>query len=64
VNYWEIIADDLSKAARSWGCVSRRRVGLAYLPIPILIGSQPMYIGVHYLSDVVCAANRQSKVET
>jgi len=22
VNYWEIIADNLSKAGRSWGCVS------------------------------------------
>jgi hypothetical protein len=22
MNYWEIIADNLSKAGRSWGCVS------------------------------------------
>jgi undecaprenyl-diphosphatase len=34
----------------------RRRVGLAFLPIPILIGFSRMYIGAHYLSDVVCAA--------
>src|SRR5438874_13745535 len=36
--------------------ISRRRVGLACLPIPILIGFSRMYIGAHYLSDVVCAA--------
>jgi len=35
---------------------SRRRIGLACLPIPILIGISRMYIGAHYLSDVVCAA--------
>ena len=35
---------------------SRRRIGLACLPIPILIGFSRMYIGAHYLSDVVCAA--------
>jgi membrane-associated phospholipid phosphatase len=35
---------------------ARRRVGLACLPIPILIGSSRMYLGAHYLSDVVCAA--------
>ena len=34
----------------------RRRVGLACLPIPILIGLSRMYLGAHYLSDVVCAA--------
>lgn len=34
----------------------RRRVGLACLPIPILIGFSRMYLGAHYLSDVVCAA--------
>ena len=34
----------------------RRRIGLACLPIPILIGLSRMYIGAHYLSDVVCAA--------
>ena len=36
--------------------IARRRIGLACLPIPILIGFSRMYIGVHYLSDVVCAA--------
>jgi membrane-associated phospholipid phosphatase len=35
---------------------ARRRVGLACLPIPILIGFSRMYMGAHYLSDVVCAA--------
>jgi membrane-associated phospholipid phosphatase len=33
-----------------------RRVSLACLPIPILIGFSRMYLGAHYLSDVVCAA--------
>jgi membrane-associated phospholipid phosphatase len=36
--------------------IARRRIGLACLPIPILIGISRMYIGAHYLSDVVCAA--------
>jgi undecaprenyl-diphosphatase len=36
--------------------IARRRVGLACLPIPILIAFSRMYIGAHYLSDVVCAA--------
>src|SRR5881396_2928180 len=35
--------------------IARRRVGLACLPIPILIAFSRMYIGAHYLSDVVCA---------
>ncbi len=35
---------------------ARRRVGLACLSIPILIGFSRMYVGAHYLSDVVCAA--------
>jgi membrane-associated phospholipid phosphatase len=35
---------------------ARRRTGLACLPIPILIGFSRMYLGAHYLSDVVCAA--------
>ena len=35
---------------------ARRRAGLACLPIPILIGFSRMYLGAHYLSDVVCAA--------
>jgi undecaprenyl-diphosphatase len=34
----------------------RRRIALACAPIPILIGMSRMYIGAHYLSDVVCAA--------
>jgi undecaprenyl-diphosphatase len=34
----------------------RRRIGLACLPIPILIGFSRIYLGAHYLSDVVCAA--------
>jgi undecaprenyl-diphosphatase len=36
--------------------LARRRLGLACIPIPILIGFSRMYIGAHYLSDVVCAA--------
>ncbi len=36
--------------------MARRRIGLASLPIPILIGFSRMYLGAHYLSDVVCAA--------
>jgi undecaprenyl-diphosphatase len=36
--------------------MARRRVGLACLLIPILIGLSRMYIGAHYLSDIVCAA--------
>ena len=36
--------------------IARRRMGLVCLPIPILIGFSRMYIGAHYLSDVVCAA--------
>jgi membrane-associated phospholipid phosphatase len=36
--------------------IARRRVGIACLPIPILIGVSRMYLGAHYLSDVVCAA--------
>ena len=35
---------------------ARRRVGLVCFAIPILIGFSRMYIGAHYLSDVVCAA--------
>jgi undecaprenyl-diphosphatase len=35
---------------------ARRRVGLACLAIPILIGFSRMYLGAHYLSDVVSAA--------
>ena len=36
--------------------MARRRIGLACLSIPILIGFSRMYLGAHYLSDVVCAA--------
>jgi membrane-associated phospholipid phosphatase len=36
--------------------LARWRVGLACLAIPILIGFSRMYLGAHYLSDVVCAA--------
>ena len=36
--------------------IARRRIGLVCLPIPLLIGFSRMYIGAHYLSDVVCAA--------
>jgi membrane-associated phospholipid phosphatase len=32
------------------------RIGLACLPIPLLIGFSRMYVGAHYLSDVVSAA--------
>jgi undecaprenyl-diphosphatase len=32
------------------------RIGLACLPIPIIIGVSRIYLGAHYLSDVVCAA--------
>jgi undecaprenyl-diphosphatase len=35
---------------------TRRRIGLAFLPIPILIGFSRMYVEAHYLSDVVCGA--------
>lgn len=34
---------------------ARRRIGVACLPIPILIGISRMYVAAHYLSDVVCA---------
>jgi len=36
--------------------LARRRVGIACLPIPALIGFSRMYLGAHWLSDVVCAA--------
>jgi len=32
------------------------RIGLACVPIPILIGISRMYVAAHHLSDVVCAA--------
>ena len=36
--------------------LARRRIGLACLSIPLLIGLSRLYLGAHYLSDVVCAA--------
>ena len=36
--------------------IANWRIGLACLPIPLLIGFSRMYLGAHYLSDVVCAA--------
>lgn len=35
--------------------IVRRRLGLACLPIPVLVGFSRIYLGAHYLSDVVCA---------
>ena len=35
---------------------ANRRIGLPCLAIPILIGFSRLYLGAHYLSDVVCAA--------
>jgi len=36
--------------------LARRRIGLACLSIPLLVGFSRLYLGAHYLSDVVCAA--------
>jgi membrane-associated phospholipid phosphatase len=36
--------------------LARRRIGVACLPIPVLIGFSRLYLGAHWLSDVVCAA--------
>jgi len=36
--------------------LASRRIGLACLPIVILIGFSRLYLAAHYLSDVVCAA--------
>ena len=36
--------------------IARRRVGFVCGGIPVLIGFSRMYLGAHYLSDVVCAA--------
>jgi membrane-associated phospholipid phosphatase len=33
---------------------ANRRIGLACIPIPILIGFSRIYTGAHHLSDVVC----------
>ena len=35
--------------------LARRRIGLACLSIPLLIGFSRLYLGAHYLSDVICA---------
>ena len=37
-------------------CFANWRIGLACLPIPLLIGFSRMYVAAHYLSDVVFAA--------
>ncbi len=37
-------------------CFARRRIGLALLPIPLLIATSRIYLNAHYLSDVVFAA--------
>jgi len=36
--------------------LARRRIGMVCLLIPMLIGFSRLYLGAHYLSDVVCAA--------
>ncbi len=36
--------------------IARWRIGVACLAIPVLIGFSRMFIGAHYLSDVMCAA--------
>jgi membrane-associated phospholipid phosphatase len=35
---------------------AKRRIGLPCIAIPMVIGFSRIYIGAHYLSDVVCAA--------
>ncbi len=35
---------------------ARRRVGLALLPVPVVIASSRIYVGAHYLSDVTGGA--------
>ncbi len=37
-------------------CFANWRIGLACLPIPILVAFSRMYVAAHYLSDVVFAA--------
>ena len=37
-------------------CFARPRLGLLFLPIPMLIGISRVYLGAHHLSDVVFAA--------
>ena len=36
--------------------LASRRIGMACIPIPVLIALSRMYLGAHYFSDVVCAA--------
>ena len=36
-------------------CVARWRIGLLFIPIPLLIGLSRIYLGAHHLSDVVFA---------
>jgi membrane-associated phospholipid phosphatase len=36
--------------------LARRRLGLALLPIPLLIAFSRIYLNAHFLSDVVCGA--------
>jgi membrane-associated phospholipid phosphatase len=36
--------------------IARRRVGIFFLPIPLLIGTARLYVGAHHFSDVICAA--------
>ncbi len=35
---------------------ARRGLGLALLPIPLLIATSRVYVAAHYLSDIVCGA--------
>lgn len=37
-------------------CFARRRIGYAFLPIPLLIATSRILLNAHYLSDVVFAA--------
>ena len=37
-------------------CFARWRVGVVFVPIPLLIGFSRLYVGAHHLSDVVFAA--------
>jgi undecaprenyl-diphosphatase len=37
-------------------CLARRRIGLLFLPIPMLIAFARLYVGAHHLSDVVAGA--------
>lgn len=37
-------------------CFARRRLGLAFLPIPLIIAASRVYLNAHHLSDVVGGA--------